>query len=250
MTVGKSEEKIDSRALRTPRPGFPLVIAHRGYSEKYTDNSRDSFEAAIAAGADMIETDIRESKDGVLVCVHDREVEGDDVADLTSKQLQMKGVLRLADVLAIAKGRIGVLLDIKLGDAEFPLRIHEAVKRAGMEYAVIFGLRRNSQVRALRAKAPEVTILGFLRNYRSFPRFFAVGGDIARLWEEDVSPANLALARGGNHPVFVTAGHRQSGESPGSITALRFRALTNGGIDGVLVNDPVLALAARSKARK
>ena len=250
MVGSGRQNAIDTRALRALRPGRPLVVAHRGYSERYADNSRESFEAAIAAGADLIETDIRAAKDGVLVCVHDPDVEGDEVADLTSMQLNKKGVLRLAEVLALAKGRIAVLLDIKLRDAEFPLRVHEEVQRAGVEHAVIFGLRSNTQVRTLRGQDSDVVILGFLKSYEQFPKFFDSGGDIARLWEEDVNAENLALARGSGRPVFVTAGHRQSGESPGDIKSSRFKALMEAGIDGVLVNDPVLALGARGAASK
>ena len=114
-------------------------------------------------------------------------------------------------------------------DAEFPLRVHEEVRAVGMAQAVIFGVRRNRQVRALRAVAPDVVILGFLKKYTRFPKFFEAGGDIARLWEEDVNAANLALARGEERPVFVTAGHRQSGESPGDISAARFPGPDEGG---------------------
>ena len=104
MSSSLQTEKTDARVWRKPRPGRPLVIAHRGYSEKHTDNSRESFEAAITAGADLIETDIRQSQDGILVCVHDSDVEGDYVEDLTWAQLAKKGVLRLKDVLCHRQG--------------------------------------------------------------------------------------------------------------------------------------------------
>jgi glycerophosphoryl diester phosphodiesterase len=41
----------------------PLIIAHRGYRAKYPENTLVAFEAAIEAGADMIELDV----DGLIV---------------------------------------------------------------------------------------------------------------------------------------------------------------------------------------
>ncbi len=238
----------DARAWRKRSRGRTLVVAHRGFSTTYTENSTRAFEAAIKAGADLIETDIRESRDGVLVCVHDKEVDGEFVEDLTWQDLKKHSVLRLSDVLRIARNRIGVLLDIKIRDTDFPLRVLKEVKRLGMENQVVFGLRRNKQVRALRRGAPDVVILGFLKNYRKFESFYRAGGDIARLWEEDINKTTLALARGpkgANRPVWVTAGLRNSGEDAGDIDAKRFLGLMERGFDGVLVNDPALALGAR-----
>lgn len=47
------------------------IIAHRGYSGKYPENTMLAFEQAIKAGADAIETDVRKTADGVLVIMHD-----------------------------------------------------------------------------------------------------------------------------------------------------------------------------------
>lgn len=55
-----------------------LKIAHRGYSERYPENTLPAFEEAIEAGADMIELDIHLSRDGELVVIHD------DTIDRTS----------------------------------------------------------------------------------------------------------------------------------------------------------------------
>ena len=45
--------------------------AHRGYSAKYCENTASAFRQAAKHGADVIETDIRMSKDGGLYCFHD-----------------------------------------------------------------------------------------------------------------------------------------------------------------------------------
>ncbi len=48
-----------------------IVEGHRGYRSKYPENSLVSFEAAMDLGVDAFEFDIRMSKDGVPVIMHD-----------------------------------------------------------------------------------------------------------------------------------------------------------------------------------
>ena len=47
------------------------VLAHRGFSGNYPENTMLAFRKAIEAGADGIELDIHESLDGQLVIIHD-----------------------------------------------------------------------------------------------------------------------------------------------------------------------------------
>ena len=49
-----------------------LILAHRGYHAAVAENTFEAFEAAIMAGVNGIETDVRLSRDGVPVLVHDR----------------------------------------------------------------------------------------------------------------------------------------------------------------------------------
>ena len=44
-----------------------MVAGHRGDSYNCYENTMEAFQAAIDAGADMIETDIHMTKDGILV---------------------------------------------------------------------------------------------------------------------------------------------------------------------------------------
>ena len=58
----------------TQNPDSVYVAAHRGYSEKYPENTMPAFTAALALGADQIETDVRAASDGQLVLMHDEDV--------------------------------------------------------------------------------------------------------------------------------------------------------------------------------
>lgn len=51
------------------------VAAHRGWCSKYPENTMEAFKAAAEIGVDQIETDIRITKDGELVLIHDPAVD-------------------------------------------------------------------------------------------------------------------------------------------------------------------------------
>lgn len=66
-----------------------LLIAHRGYHAAAPENTLAAFEAAIMVGASGIETDVRISRDGVPVLIHDRVIaSGETVADLTRTEIE------------------------------------------------------------------------------------------------------------------------------------------------------------------
>lgn len=53
----------------------PLLMAHRGDAVHAPENTFASFRLALEAGADILETDLWLTGDGVLVCHHDRTLE-------------------------------------------------------------------------------------------------------------------------------------------------------------------------------
>ncbi len=66
-----------------------LVIAHRGVHVVVPENTLAAFEAAVALGANGIETDVRISFDGLPVLIHDRVIaSGQPVADLTRREIE------------------------------------------------------------------------------------------------------------------------------------------------------------------
>lgn len=66
-----------------------LLIAHRGYHAAAPENTLAAFEAAIMVGASGIETDVRISRDGVPVLIHDRVIaSGETVADLSRTEIE------------------------------------------------------------------------------------------------------------------------------------------------------------------
>jgi len=55
-------------------PARPTVVAHRGASSAVAEHTLAAYVAAIESGADALECDVRLTRDGHLVCVHDRTV--------------------------------------------------------------------------------------------------------------------------------------------------------------------------------
>jgi len=55
--------------------GHPFVVAHRGASAQRPEHTLAAYELALQEGSDGVECDVRLTRDGHLVCVHDRRVD-------------------------------------------------------------------------------------------------------------------------------------------------------------------------------
>lgn len=74
------------------------VAAHRGWSEKYPENTMEAFRRAVEIEVDQIETDIRVTKDGELVLIHDATV------DRTTNGLGLVKEMTLTELRALDAG--------------------------------------------------------------------------------------------------------------------------------------------------
>lgn len=55
--------------------GHPFVVAHRGASAARPEHTLAAYDLALKEGADGVECDVRLTRDGHLVCVHDRRLD-------------------------------------------------------------------------------------------------------------------------------------------------------------------------------
>jgi len=67
----ESQEEISHPGTACLKMRRTLIIGHRGASGFAIENTESSFKAALAAGVDIIETDLRLSADGHLLAAHD-----------------------------------------------------------------------------------------------------------------------------------------------------------------------------------
>ena len=70
----------------------PQVVAHRGASAENAEHTLGAYLAALEAGADGLECDVRLTADGHLVCVHDRDLRR------TAQQRGLVSTMDLADL--------------------------------------------------------------------------------------------------------------------------------------------------------
>lgn len=103
---------------------LPLVIAHRGDSSRAIENSREAVRLALALPADMIEVDVRRSRDNQLYVIHDKDTgrtadrnidieqaEADEISSVKLKNGEPIPALR--DVLDLVAGKAVLNLEIK-----------------------------------------------------------------------------------------------------------------------------------------
>jgi len=136
--------------------GDLLLFAHRGVvTESIPDNSLAALEEAIRRGYTHVEVDLRATKDGHAVCIHDdslRLVAGvhKRVSELTLAELRARVPVEIvpdfATFCARAAGRIGLMPDIKpwpeAVEAEFAASIESALVKHGLlEDAYFIGRR-------------------------------------------------------------------------------------------------------------
>ena len=88
-----------------------LVIAHRGASARFRENTVEAFEGAAAMGADWVELDVRRTADGALIVHHDPAIDGVDLIAMAAADVPAH-VPTLAEALE-ACGDMGVNIEIK-----------------------------------------------------------------------------------------------------------------------------------------
>ncbi|MBO3758465.1 glycerophosphodiester phosphodiesterase family protein [Ciceribacter sp. L1K22] len=157
-----------------------MVVAHRagwkiGDRPVRAENSRAAILHAAEIGVDMVELDVRRSSDGVLVVMHDAtldrtttcqgEVARYSLAALRGCHLVVEGsqevtaetVPTLAEMLAVARGRILVNIDNKLEPEDLP-EIAQVARGLSMTDGVLLKMAVWDEERLRRAIAVRTRI--------------------------------------------------------------------------------------------
>jgi glycerophosphoryl diester phosphodiesterase len=153
------------------------IIAHRGGAAAAPENTMAAFERAIADGAEWIELDVQENADGEVIVEHDSDfmrvagrplavwkATGEDLADLDvgsvyDRAYANQRVPTLREVLELAKGRIGVVIELKYygHDVNLEQKVVDLVESADMaSEIVIMSLNYEGIVKA-KALRPDWT---------------------------------------------------------------------------------------------
>jgi glycerophosphoryl diester phosphodiesterase len=168
--------------MKTPLPK-PLIVAHRGYSARYPENTLAAFEAAKQAGAHMVELDVSLTKDRRLVVMHDDTVDRTTDGSGVVRQMTLEQLRRLdagswfdprfaaerpptlAQVLDLARGHLAVNVEIKPEAVEAPgpadaveRQIVNLVRDMGMPDEVLISSFNWSVLARIRQMAPEIAV--------------------------------------------------------------------------------------------
>lgn len=150
---GLAQKENQEPVFRKARHGV-YVLAHRGAHNGIPENTLAAYQKAIDLGCDFVEIDVRTTKDGQFVSMHnstiDQYVDGKTgkVSEMTLAEIrsldvgsrvgeQWKGtqVPTFEEILHLCKGKIGIYLDLK--DAPVPALVG-LIRKYEMERDIIW----------------------------------------------------------------------------------------------------------------
>lgn len=149
---GSSHFNSIHRSLLKTKNNIVMIAAHRGVHNNVPENSIAAIEEGIRLGIDVVEVDVRFTKDRKMVLMHNKTIDGTTngkglVSDFTFEEIRTFRLLHqkkvteekiptLEEALLAAKGKILVDLDIK--QDECLDSIMALVKRTGTENNCLF----------------------------------------------------------------------------------------------------------------
>lgn len=191
------------------------ITAHRGASGDAPENTMASVRRAIADGADWVEIDVQETRDGVVIVAHDsdlKKVSGVDtkIWEATAEELRSidigsyfgpefsgERVPLLTEVLEECRGKVGVNIELKYygHNQSLEQRVVDIVEAAGMrEHIVVMSLKAEG-IAKIKQLRPNWTV-GLLTA--------VAAGDLSRA-NADFLAVNAKIAT----PSFIQSAHRR-----------------------------------------
>ncbi|MET1415281.1 glycerophosphodiester phosphodiesterase family protein [Roseibium sp. HPY-6] len=178
-----------------------VIVSHRGACRHAPENTFASLEKAIELGADVVELDVRPSKDGVLYVLHDATVDRTtngagrlsemmsididhlDAGAWFASEFSGERVPRLDAFLDACRGRIRTYVEIKEGD---PAEIRDMLAVRGMlNDAWTFSFDQAIRAEA-RAKVPDLKRMVLYTHVGSVERAVAQDAHILEFHEENL----------------------------------------------------------------
>jgi len=177
-----------SRPLVLPGKRKPYIMAHRGNRVDCPENSLAAFRQAFADGADLLETDLHLSRDGVFMCIHDATLERTTdghgpVAEKTLAELKQlsasygrpqfasERIPTLAETAALLPDDAALALELKTDrflEAEVCQRLASELAQLGIRQRVVVISFNLARVQAVQHAAPDIAA-GFITLSRAWP---------------------------------------------------------------------------------
>lgn len=209
-----------------------VVVAHRGNHVDMPENTVAAIAATIQCGADYAELDLRTTKDGQLVLMHDATVDRmtngkGKVADLTwaeIRQLKVNSkdgkdyrVPTFAEALRASKGKVNIYLDFKDADVT---ETWKQIQAAGMEKQIVVYLNNKQQYKPWRKTAPQMPLMTSVPDEVTTPAQlnYLLDNFTIEVLDNVTDSAMLAVAR--QHGVAVWLDAQTASEGPATWNAV------------------------------
>lgn len=200
LWAGSSLMASDPATLAIAARRVELIIAHRGSSLDRPENTLASYRRALEVKAGAVEIDVRTTKDGVLISLHDatlnRTTNGKGpVNALTLAELrqleagawfdpkfQGERVPTVRQILELCKGQIDVMLDLKESGDAYTRKLVGEIQAHGEPRRIIVGVRSVDQARQFRQLLPEARQIGLIPTPQDIEAFAQAKVEYIRLW--------------------------------------------------------------------
>lgn len=222
----------------------PLVLAHRGVSSEFPENTIPAFRAARFHGADGVELDVRRTADHSLVVHHDaRLADGRAIIETRSVEIPAE-VPRLAEALDACEGMF-VNIEIKNmpGEPDFDESnaaasiVVDAVRAAQIERRTLVSSFNLSTIDRVHQLAPQL-----LTGWLLFD--FDVEEAVARAVDHGHGAIHPFVGRTSVELIERAHDHGLRVNTWTVDDPLRIEQLAKAGVDAVITNVPALARQA------
>ncbi len=228
----------------------PLIIAHRGDSSNALENSAEAFRLALSVPVDMIEFDLRMSRDGVFYAMHDKRTgrTADRNVDLEQAVSPEIGGMRLKngepiptldDVLRLVAGRAGINIEIKSDGAGAALARHLFYYRySGF---IVVSSFKEAEVRSVRAVMPDLPVAVIYDTFfiRHVAEYRSRGYTLISLRRNTVTEPLVRACHANGVAMYVWTVDDEE----------EMRRCIEWGVDGIYTNKPALLKDILNKPR-
>jgi glycerophosphoryl diester phosphodiesterase len=219
----------------------PLIIAHRGDSSRALENSLEAFRLALALPVDMIEFDIRKSRDNQLYVMHDHDTGrtaekninieeslSEEIASVKLKNGELIPIL--SDVLKLVAGKVGLNIEVKSEGSGALTAAHLA--GSGYKGPVLISSFKEREVLDARRVMPTIPVSGIFDTFvlSEVNKYRSMGYSFISLKKKTVTRELVSACHDQKIKVYVWTVDEEE----------EIKRFIEWGVDGIYSNKPMV----------
>lgn len=256
LTIFMEIDAFSQHSLPPPMNGKVYVIAHRGAHIGIPENSLAAYQKAIDLGCDFVEIDVRTTKDGEIVSVHnsaiDHYVDGKtgkvsdmtlaelkalDIGEKIGKEWKNTRIPTFEEILKLCHGKIGIYLDLKAAD---PAALIATIRKYNMEQQIVWYISASNKKTILNVQqlCPECMVMPDPGPEQNIDKVAAT-----------FQPKVLASDMGNLSKIFVEKAHKNhamvfvdDNEDDPAKWEMEWKKIINWGTDGIQTDQPEMLI--------